>query len=609
MVSASVLNGQIYRVAFLPLLLALAVAGFSLSDRPAPLGSPLTPDAFDGARAYAELQALAARFPERAPGGRGDDGLAAYVAGTLRGLGGGGFAVAVHELQGQTPAGRRTLTTVLARRPGRSAAPALAIVAHRDATAGRAGSDAGELAATAVLLELARVFAASETRRSIVLVSTSGGSGGEAGARDFAAHAARWVGGPLDAAIVLGDLGGAPRGPFVAPFSAAPGAAPDVLARTVAQALGQQTGAPSTAPALLDRLAQLSFALPAGEQGPLNAAGLPAVLVQSGGEQPAGGAAPARARLEGLGRAVLGAIYALDAGAEVPAPGGALAIEGKLLPAWAMRLLVAALLLPPLLTAGDGLARARRRRGPATRPIARWLPWVASCALPFLLCALLALALGRLAVLPAPRPPLAPAAAALHGAALAVVLLLVLVFVLGWLAWPAGVRRLELPRRPRGAEPALALLLTLVGLAVVVWAVDPYTALLLVPALHLWLVLAVEPPPGRSRVLAPALVVLGALPLALLVAFYAQRLGLGPGGVAHTAVLLLAGGRIGLLGAVLWSLALGAFVAALLLATAPAPPRALEPEPSFEERLSPIRGPMSYAGPGSLGGTESALRR
>ena len=53
---------------------------------------------------------------------------------------------------------------------------------------------------------LLRVFAARETQRTIVLVSTSGGSGGDAGAVDFAeAHD-----GPLDAAIAVGDLAGLP---------------------------------------------------------------------------------------------------------------------------------------------------------------------------------------------------------------------------------------------------------------------------------------------------------------------------------------------------------------------------------------------------------------
>ena len=50
----------------------------------------------------------------------------------------------------------------------------------------------------------------------------------------------------------------------------------------------------------------------------------------------------------------------------------------------------------------------------------------------------------------------------------------------------------------------------------------------------------------RPRPLAAlALVALALLPLALLVAFYAHELGVGPGGIAWTAVLLLAGGHVG----------------------------------------------------------------
>ena len=115
------------------------------------------------------------------------------------------------------------------------------------------------------------------------------------------------------------------------------------------------------------------------------------------------------------------------------------------------------------------------------------------------------------------------------------------------------------------------------------------------------------------RIQALALVALGVVPLALLVAFYAHQLDLGPGGVAHTALLLLAGGRIGLAGAVLWSVAFGCLAAALLVALAPSDvdeDDAGEPHEWLGDREPiKIRGPLSYAGPGSLGGTESALRR
>ncbi len=629
MVFASVLNVRIYRAAFLPLLFALAIAGFSLADRPAPLTSTLAPDAFAGAHALAESQQLATLYPGRRPGSAGDLALAAYIAGELRSLGGmanGGFTVQESSSEAQTIAGRRTLRTVVARRAGTTGAGAIVIVAHRDAASAAARS---ELSATAVLLALARVFATSETRRTIVLVSTSGGSGGNAGAADFAAHATAWADGPVDCAIVLGDLAAASsRPPALAPFSDTPGSAPELLQRTVAQALAAQLGRAPASPTLLERLAQLTFPLPAGEQGPLNARGLPAVLVQAGGELPPAAAVPVNAgQLEVLGRGVLASVYALDAGPDI-APGAAgvpetsLPVARKLLPAWAVSLLVLTLLLPPLLTAGDGLARLRRQRllAPASGvSLARATAWVAACGLPFLLCALFVFALGALDAFPAPRPPVAPAALPLGDGALLAALAAVLLFALAWLLWPAALRRIALPLIPDGATGAPALVLVLGALALLVWAIDPFTALLFVPALHLWLLLAAPAAPAARRgglapvLAAVALAVLGAVPLALLVAFYAHHFALGPGGVAHTALLLLASGRVGLAGAVLWSLAAGCLAAALLLALGSARAGSAGPPPaaSVEPRHDPvtIRGPLSYAGPGSLGGTESALPR
>ncbi len=647
-----VLNGRVYRAAFLPLLFALVIAGFSLTGRTAPLTSNLVPQAFEGARAFASLQSLAARFPDRRPGGVDDQGLAAEVARTLRGLGkpaAGGFSVGARSFRAETIDGERTLTTVIAQRPGTTGEAPIVIVAHRDAA--DHGAEA-ELSGTAALLELARVLAAGETRRTVVLVSTSGGSGGHAGAVDFAAHAGEvvggGVGGSIDAALVLGDLGGTSlRTPLVASFSDGPGSAPALLQNTLGAALAQQASVArggSNAPGTLTQLAHLVFPLPAGEQGPLDAAGLPAVLLGIGGERaPPANEPVSAARLEGFGRAALSTVYALDDGADVSSESeSGLPIQHKAIPEWALRLLVAALLAPALFVLGDGVARLRRRRptrpsgtrpfGPrapaADRAVGRWVLWTLACALPFLACALFAILLGRLHAIPAPRPPVSPAALPFDDAALEAVLATALVLTLAWLGWPALMRRLRLPRRPStDAAAVLAPLLVLGALAIVVWAVDPLTALLLVPALHLWLVFAspLGPPEdrvsgrgGRVQIPALGLAVLGLAPLALLVAFYASQLELGPGGVAHTAVLLLAGGRVGVAGAALWSVAFGCLAAVLLVA--------LAPQPAGDARLGgpedgigvydpiAVRGgwvgsKSSYAGPGSLGGTESALRR
>jgi hypothetical protein len=68
-------------------------------------------------------------------------------------------------------------------------------------------------------------------------------------------------------------------------------------------------------------------------------------------------------------------------------------------------------------------------------------------------------------------------------------------------------------------------------------------------------------------------------------------------------LLLAAGGHIGLISLALWSIAAGCLIATLTIVVRRAREH-LEAEPQIT-----VRGPVSYAGPGSLGGTDSALRR
>jgi hypothetical protein len=603
------LNGRLYRVAFVPFALALAVAAFSLTARPLPLTSTLAPDAFDGAAAFAELKSLAAEFPNRRPGSPGDDELAARIAQTLEGLGAaghGGFQVRTRHFQAQTIDGERTLSTVIAQRAGASGAAPIVILAHRDASA--KGSVA-ELSGTAALLELARVFAARETQRTIILVSTSGGSGGDGGAIDFAAHDASPPG-PFDAAIVLGDVAGrGERKPFVVPYSDGFGSAPELLQRTVAGAIMQNVGGDPGAPSTIGQVAHLAFPFATGEQGVLNASGLSAVLLQVTGETtPSPGEAVNEGVLEGFGRAALSAVDALDRAPDIEsAKQTGVVIGRETIPEWALRALLAALLIGPLLLAADGYARLRRRRGASgDRAMIRGLEWTAACALPFFLAAVFAKALGWLGALhAAPATGVQASALPLNAAATRAVLAVGLVLGLAWLAWPWAVRRLGYTVRPDDDAAGLAMLTVTLGVGVVTWILNPYAALLVLGALHLWLLL-VSPQTRPPRPVALALILLALAPLALLIAFYARELGIGPGAVAWDAVLLLAGGHVGLAAAALWSLALGCGVAATLLALTP---RADQDHGIDGGARLTIRGPRSYAGPGSLGGTESALRR
>ena len=81
------LDPRIYRAALIPILFALIVGAFSLSDRPRPIGTTLEPDAFSASRAQADLDAWAAASPARRAGDSGDAALAARLAGAFRVMG------------------------------------------------------------------------------------------------------------------------------------------------------------------------------------------------------------------------------------------------------------------------------------------------------------------------------------------------------------------------------------------------------------------------------------------------------------------------------------------------------------------------------------------
>jgi hypothetical protein len=229
-----------------------------------------------------------------------------------------------------------------------------------------------------------------------------------------------------------------------------------------------------------------------------------------------------------------------------------------------------------------------------------WLGWVAVSAVPFGLAALFAMALGWTGALSVPGTGVPAGAVGVSGVALVAVLV---VLALGWIAVrPPLLRALGVRGRVDGGGAATAIVLALCAAAVLVWSANPYACLLLVPALHLWL-LAMAPELPMRRPTALALFALGLL-APLLVAYAAARqLGLDPLELAWTGLLLLAGGGVSLGAALVWSVVLGctaATLAVLLRASAQEPPAASS---------ITVRGPATYAGPGSLGGTESALRR
>jgi hypothetical protein len=584
-----VLDPRIYRAAFLPLLFALVLAAFSMRDQPRAMTTTLAPGAFDGAAAFHQLERLAAQAPSRRPGSDGDARIAGVVAATLRAN---GFRVQRRSTSGETADGARALATVVGERDGASSRR-IVVLAHRDAL--RPGSPA-ELSGTAALLELAHVLGGRTLNRTLVLVSTSGGSAGAAGAAQFAQDA----GGPVDAVLALGDLAGRPvLRPLVVPWSRSRALAPLALRRTVEAAVLAEAGVRPGGVPPATQFARLAFPLALGEQGPFGPHGIAAVALAPGGERPPAARTPvSQAQLTAVGRAALRSVSALDAGPDVAAPGPYLVLARKVLPAWPVRVLALAFLLPVLLASVDALARVRRRR----ERVGTWLRWVAIDALPFLLTALFALGLHASGLLrAAPEAPAPAGAIPVSGAALASVLA---VFALGWLALRPPLLRLAGVRAPAaGPGAATAAMLVLCAAALVVWVANPYACLLLVPALHLWL-LALAPELPLRRGAALLLFALGLLAPLLAGVLVAGQLGLGPLQLAWSLLLLVAGGGVGLGAVLVWCAVLGA--SAAVLAVLVRDDRARGPEASAP--IS-VRGPASYAGPGSLGGTESALRR
>ncbi|MEA2357218.1 MAG: hypothetical protein QOI62_478 [Solirubrobacteraceae bacterium] len=590
------LDPRIYRAALVPILFAVIVVAFSLADRPRPIGTTLAPDAFSATRAATELTALAAAFPLRRPGDAGDAALAARLATGFRAMR--SYQVSTPSFDGETADGTRHLTTVIARQVGQPG-PELVVVAHRDAL-GRGAR--AELSGTAAMLELARVVSGGQLRRTITFVSTSGGSAGLAGARDLVHR----LTGPVDAVIVLGDVGGrALRRPFVTGWSTGDGAAPLQLRRTVEAAVRAESGGNPGGTRAMAQFARLAFPVTVGEQGPLVAGGLPAVLLSAGGERPPSAhARVAPARLQAFGRATLRTLTALDnAGDLRDGPMHDLVTVRKVLPGWAVRLFVAALLIAPLLATVDGLARVRRRHEPVAPSVWR----IVTGAGVLVVALAFAWLLGLTGLLPsAPPEPVAAGAVPLAASGLAALVAMTLVAVLAWLALrPWVLRRVDRPARarPGGEGAGIALLVVWCAVAIVLWLGNPYAAALLVPGAHV-LLAVVAPGVRLRRPLALALVALAALPFVLVDLSIASQLGLGPVEFAWMCALLVAGGVVGPFGWALWSLVVACLVAAAVLALRPKPPAASPGEPRVT-----VRGPLSYAGPGSLGGTESALRR
>jgi hypothetical protein len=361
------------------------------------------------------------------------------------------------------------------------------------------------------------------------------------------------------------------------------------------------------------QFARLTFPVAPGAQGVLLPAGLDAVRVSGSGElRPRGrGGRVNVERYGSLGRAALRVVSALDAAPDPPprGPDPSIAFAGKLLPVMPLRLLALALLLPALVASVDALARTRRRR----EPVAPWLIWLASALLPFVLGLGLALLL-VLVGLAKDAPPAAPDPRSLtiDTAAVSVLIATTLAVALAWLLGRSSViRRAATLPDPSAPGAACVTSLAFSLLALVLVFTNPYAALLLVPAVHLWMLATLTDARWSGGV---TMFLVGLVPVAAVALYYLWRFQLGPIEGAWYLFLLVTGGQPGLLtiaaGALL--LAIAGSVAAILLARIRhgGPPRERRPgggRPPQPQQS--IFGPGGHAGPGAIGNARSTLGR
>jgi hypothetical protein len=592
-----VIEPRVYRAAFIPALVVLVLAMFSFQSRPRPLPQGLAADVlFDGRQAAQRATAIAEDAPDRRPGRPGNRATATLVAETLEQQ---GFRV---ERQVFGHAGRE-LENVIARRAGRLRNQ-IVIVAARDAAV--VPDAPGSAADTAALLELGRVFSGRPSRKTLVLASVDGSTLGDVGA----ARLGQELGSPelIDAVLVVSELGSRdPGDAYAQAWSNDSRRAGIGLQRTVAESIREELDRAVEGTGVIGQLARLSFPIGIGAQGVLVDEGYDSVRISGSGELPPDGNGPVEAvdedSLGTLGRATLRTVTAIDQdGRPAHGPDSYLIVVSQVLPGWVIALLGVTLLLPVLVTAIDALARARRRRI-AAQP---WLRWLGAWTAPFLaglaLAEVLALAGATPTPTPAPVPPAelpldGPALGALGGVAAAMALAFALARFLA--ARPDAALK-----RPVGPGAAVALALVLGLAALVLWVVNPYAGLFAVPAAHLWALLALTRPVPRRRTRA-IMIGLGIVPPLLVAVYYLASLSMDPLEAAWYLLMLITGDTVGVMTSLVACVMLGMLCATVEIAVRM--PEEREPDAPPDLGAS-IYGPGAYAGPGSLGGTESALR-
>lgn len=537
------IDPRIYRVAFAPALVALVVLMFSVEPIPEPAQTPETfASDFDGRRAAATAREIVEIAPERTPGSAGDDASADLVAERFGAIASG--KLAEQSLDGDFDGDEVELRNVILTLPGDSA-ETIVVVANRDSARGSGASSSA--AATAVLIEAAAELGRTSHEKTITLLSASGGAEGGQGVREFIEGYSTLE--QVEAVVTISEPGAAaPRAPHVLAWSADDQSTSAQLVETAEAALREETERGPGLGGFLGNLFRLAIPSGLGPEAVAMSEDLDAIGISGHGERPPAPEEDAVTELSddslvAFGNTTLAVVLALDSTADelTHGPGAHLTMAGNLVPGWALSLLALTLLLPALLTAIDGLARASRRG----EPVLGSLLWALSRSLPFVGALALAYLLALVGVAPSPAFPFDPGP---YGFGWRPVLVFALLLA-GFAGSIALLRPLLVPARPRRETLAISLG-TVFGLAVLVlWMRNPYLGLLCIPLAHVWLVAArpAGPPGPATTALVVGLALVG---VAAALVHLAERLDLGFA-APWELLLMVTGGHIPALEALL----------------------------------------------------------
>jgi hypothetical protein len=362
-------------------LLVMAAIFLSITLPSAILPVSSEPTFFDANRAYRNMQDLARNYTDRTIGSPEAAGAAAWYEGALRDVAIKSTTKTFTTTLGHTTEQLRNVVVVL---PGQTSDALLISAPRDDQLQPEAGSLAGA-SGTGILLDLVQVFAARPHEKTLIFVSSEGGSYGGLGLAHFLETDP--LGADVKAVLSIQGLGREQRtellGGVTGPRTTTPGWFVALAADTLHQAeLGLRL------PALPDQIATQSLKIAQGEQVAGLRDGIPSLRLYDEGQD-----IVTTTGLATQGAAVERLILSLDSGGNIPsAPPTALVLSsGRYLTARALNILGVLLLLPTAVMAAAWLIVTRLRPDAWLRYLRNLVSFVLPLALVVLGARLLAL--------------------------------------------------------------------------------------------------------------------------------------------------------------------------------------------------------------------------